>query len=129
MEGEDGKASRHKEARTVGACAGGAAHADHGQAQVVRARKGRNLLEKGSRSAERFFLLAGRAQVVPFSSTGREVSIHTIGPGGMFGEMACLDDKPRSASVLAMSDVEYAVMRVGDFLACVEGSPAAGQRW
>jgi CRP-like cAMP-binding protein len=75
-----------------------------------------------------FFLLAGRAQVVLYSSNGREVLIYTIGPGGMFGEMAPLDDQPRSASVLALSEIEYAMMRAGDFLACVESSPAAG-RW
>ena len=94
--------------------------------RVIRAPKGRTLVEKGSRSAEVFFLLEGEAQVLVYSSTGREVSVHNIGPGDLFGEIAVLDGEPRSASIVASSDLLLAAMRANDFMTCLESSPAAG---
>jgi len=69
--------------------------------------------------------LAGM-EVLLYSSNGREVCIHSIGPGDMFGEIAVLDGEPRSASIVASSDLVIAAMRAKDFMACVESSPAAG---
>src|SRR5215470_1540801 len=78
--------------------------------RVIRATKGRTLVEKSSRSAEVFFLLEGHANV-------REVWVHEIGPGDMFGEIAILDGEPRSASIVASTDIAVAVMRATDFMA------------
>jgi CRP-like cAMP-binding protein len=94
--------------------------------RIIRAAKGRTLLEKGSTSAEVFFVLEGRAEVVLYSASGREVCVHTIGPGDMFGEIAILDGGARSASVVAASELRVAAMRAADFLKCIECSPAAG---
>ena len=94
--------------------------------RVIRAAKGRTLVEKSSRSAEVFFLLEGQAKVLLYSATGREVWVHDIGPGDMFGEIAILDGEPRSASIVAYTDITVAVMRANDFMACIESSPAAG---
>ena len=92
----------------------------------VRAGKGRALVEKGTRSTDVFFLVDGQAQVLLYSSNGREVCVNTIGPGDVIGEIAALDGEPRSASVVASTDIEVLVMRTSDFMACVDSSPAAG---
>ena len=94
--------------------------------RVIRAPKRRTLVEKGSRTTDVFFLLEGRAEVVIYSPTGREVCVNDIGPGSMFGEIAALDGEPRSASIVAASNVLAVAMRVSDFRACLESSPAAG---
>jgi len=94
--------------------------------RIMRASKGRTLLEKGSRSNEVFFLLQGRAQVVLYSSNGREVYVNDIGPGDVFGEIAALDGESRSATIVATSDIVLAAMRGSDFMHCLESSPAAG---
>jgi CRP-like cAMP-binding protein len=91
-----------------------------------RAPKGRTLAEKGSRSTNVFFLLEGQAEVLLFSPNGREVCVHDIGPGDMFGEIAVLDGEPRSASIVSSSELRYAEMSAKDFMACLESSPAAG---
>jgi CRP-like cAMP-binding protein len=94
--------------------------------RLVRATKGRTLVEKGSRSADVFFLLEGRAKVLLYSSTGREVCVHDISPGDVFGDIAVLDGEDRSASIVASSDVTFALMRGADFMLCLENSaPAA----
>jgi len=94
--------------------------------RIIRAPKGRTLLEKGSRSTDVFFLLEGRAEVLLYSSSGREVCVNDIGLGDMFGEIAALDGEPRSASIVALSELKVAAMRANDFMACFESSPAAG---
>lgn len=88
--------------------------------------KGRTLVEKGIRSTDVYFLREGRAEVILYGSRGREVCVHNVGPGDMFGEIAILDGKPRSASVEALSDIVLDAMRGNDFMACLESSPAAG---
>lgn len=94
--------------------------------RVIRAPKGRTVVEKGSGSTDVFFLLEGRAEVLLYSSSGREVCVNDIGPGDMFGEIAVLDGAPRSASIVASSDLLIAAMSAKDFMRCVDSSPAAG---
>jgi CRP-like cAMP-binding protein len=94
--------------------------------RTIRAPKGRTLVEKDSRTTDVFFLLEGQAEVVLYSSNGREVCVNTIGPGAMFGEISALDGEPRSASIVATSDVLVVAMRLSDFMACLETAPAAG---
>jgi CRP-like cAMP-binding protein len=93
--------------------------------RVIRAAKGRTLVEKGSRSSDVFFLLEGRAKVLLYSASGREVCVHNVGPGDMFGEISVLDGEPRSASIVAASEIVVVAMHAKDFMACVESSPAA----
>src|SRR5712671_7891827 len=92
--------------------------------RVIRAPKGRTLVEKGSGSTDVFFLLEGRAEVLLYSCSGREVCVNDIGPGDMFGEIAVLDGEPRSASIVATSELKYAEMSAKDFMACLDSSPA-----
>jgi CRP-like cAMP-binding protein len=94
--------------------------------RVLRAPKGRTLVEKGSRSTEVFFLLEGRAKVQLYSADGKEVTVHDVGAGDMFGEIAVLDGEPRSASIVASSSIVVVAMHAKDFMACIEHSPAAG---
>jgi CRP-like cAMP-binding protein len=93
--------------------------------RVIRAGKGRTLVEKGSRSSEVYFLLEGHAKVLLYSASGREVVVHNVGPGDMFGEIAVLDGEPRSASIVAASELLIVAMQAKDFMACIESSSAA----
>ena len=58
------------------------------------------LMEEGRVGRESFFVVEGWAAV----SRGGEV-IAAIGPGEFVGEMALLDNEPRSATVVAKSDM------------------------
>src|SRR5215831_9323582 len=94
--------------------------------RIIRAPKGRTLVERGSSSTDVFFVLGGRAEVVLYSSSGREVCVNNIGAGDMFGEIAILDGGARSASIVATSEVTIAIMRATDFFRCLSSSPEAG---
>ena len=93
--------------------------------RTLRAAKGRTIISAGARTADVFYLAEGEVQVLLFSANGREVSVRNLGPGAVFGELAALDGLPRSASVIALSDVRLRIMSRDDFLSCIEASSEA----
>lgn len=58
-----------------------------------------------------FFLLTGNARVTIRSADGKAVSFRELGPGGMFGEYAAIDGRPRSATVEALTPCLVVSMR------------------
>ncbi|MBL8251960.1 MAG: cyclic nucleotide-binding domain-containing protein [Candidatus Competibacter sp.] len=49
--------------------------------------------------------------------------LETVGPGGIVGELALIDDKPRSASAIARTDCLLAPINREHFLALVQRTP------
>ncbi len=49
--------------------------------------------------------------------------LETVGPGGILGELALIDDKPRSASAIARTDCLLAPVNREHFLALVQRTP------
>jgi CRP-like cAMP-binding protein len=68
-------------------------------------------------SGDVFFLIqSGRVKVTMISPEGKEIILSILGPGEFFGEMALLDDEPRSASIVAMENLELLTIWRSDFL-------------
>ena len=53
-----------------------------------------------------FMILEGRIKVTILGDDGREIILSMLGPGDFFGEMALLDNEPRSATAIAVEDSE-----------------------
>lgn len=70
-----------------------------------------------------FVVRGGRVKVVLIGEDGREVILGVLGVGEHFGELSLIDDRPRSASVIAMDDATLLVLRREDFRKRVESSP------
>jgi CRP/FNR family cyclic AMP-dependent transcriptional regulator len=70
-----------------------------------------------------YVVLGGQVKVVIVGEDGREVILSILGDGDFFGEMALIDDLPRSAHVIATQDSTLLVLRREDFHRCLEGSP------
>ena len=68
----------------------------------------------------------GQVKVVLIGEDGREVILSVLGEGEFFGEMALIDDEPRSAHVIAMEDSTLYVLRREDFQGILEHSPGIG---
>lgn len=66
---------------------------------------------------------SGQVKVVLIGEDGREVILSVLGEGSFFGEMALLDDEPRSAHVIAMEDSSVLALRREDFRARLRASP------
>ena len=70
-----------------------------------------------------YLVAAGQVKVVIIAEDGREVILSVLGEGSFFGEMAVIDDEPRSAHVIAMEDSGLLVLRREDFYARLRSSP------
>jgi CRP-like cAMP-binding protein len=70
-----------------------------------------------------YLVAAGQVKVVIIAEDGREVILSVLGEGSFFGEMAVIDDEPRSAHVIAMEDSSLLVLRREDFYARLRSSP------
>jgi CRP/FNR family transcriptional regulator, cyclic AMP receptor protein len=70
-----------------------------------------------------FFVLEGRARVTLFSEDGRTVAYRDIEPGEIFGELAAIDGKPRSATVAALDDMRAARLSHAAFRQIVNTRP------
>jgi CRP/FNR family cyclic AMP-dependent transcriptional regulator len=66
----------------------------------------------------------GQVKVVLIGEDGREVILSVLGEGDFFGEMALIDDEPRSAHVIAMDDSTLLVLRREDFQGLLMQTPA-----
>ncbi len=86
--------------------------------------KGQTILDKGATSRDVFFVLRGSVAVVTFSPTGKEVTLATVKPGESFGELAAIDEQPRSASVTAIEKSELCIMPPDTFVELVRTNAA-----
>jgi CRP-like cAMP-binding protein len=70
-----------------------------------------------------YIVSTGQVKVVLIGEDGREVILSVLGDGAFFGEMALIDDEPRSAHVIAMKDSHLLVLRRDDFQAQLKQHP------
>jgi CRP/FNR family transcriptional regulator, cyclic AMP receptor protein len=66
-----------------------------------------------------FMILEGRIKVTILGDDGREVILSMLSPGDFFGEMALLDNEPRSATAIAVEDTELLSLHRTDFQAVI----------
>jgi len=70
-----------------------------------------------------YVVRSGHVDVITFGTV-----LESVGPGGIFGEMALIDDGPRSAAALAAEATEVAVIDKAMFHALVREEPAFALR-
>lgn len=63
---------------------------------------------EGENGIGAYFILEGRVRVVASSPDSQQIILGELGEGEMFGEMALIDEKPRSASVVALTPCRLA---------------------
>jgi CRP-like cAMP-binding protein len=78
---------------------------------------------EGALGHEFFVILDGSVRI---DLPGRPVV--RMGPGEFVGEMALLGHHPRSATVVAETDVTVLVSSQHEFSACLEGAPEVARR-
>ena len=89
----------------------------------VQVPKGKVLVEEGRIGLEFFLIVEGRAAV---TRNGRKVA--TLGPGDHFGELALLDRRPRSASVVSETDMDLLVLSQRQFNSLLESVPTISRK-
>jgi CRP-like cAMP-binding protein len=92
------------------------------RAGVRRFKPGASLMYEGQAGDEVILLTEGHVKVTRVSE-GKEVVLRFCGPGELIGELAVIDDQPRSGTVHALETVEALALSAADFMALVESRP------
>ena len=74
------------------------------QTRHLKFDKGEVIIREGSHGSKLFFIISGRVEAIKNLGENSERALGSIGPRSYFGEMALIDDLPRSASVVAEED-------------------------
>jgi len=97
-------------------------------AQIQRYPAGYLLFSKGDPGDSLFAILSGQVRIGALSELGKEVILNILGPGEIFGEIALLDGKDRTASASTIGDCELVTIARGDFLSFLARHPHVTQR-
>ena len=89
----------------------------------VHCPRGKLIFMKRDQGTEVMFVASGRVKIVSTSPTGTEVIHNIIEAGQVFGEMALLDGKSRSADAVAAVDSEIVELSRSDFLEVLRRNP------
>ncbi len=91
--------------------------------EEVEAEEGAELIDQGRPGLECYVIVEGRAGVYV---AGQQIA--ELGPGQMVGEMALIDNRPRSASVKALTALKVLALDNKRFRTLLDEMPKASQR-
>ncbi|MDJ0555940.1 MAG: Crp/Fnr family transcriptional regulator [Microcoleaceae cyanobacterium MO_207.B10] len=75
-----------------------------------------------------YFILDGWVKIRTYNLDGKEVTLNILGKGELFGEMAALDEVPRSTDVITLAPTLIGNMPAQDFALLIHTEPIAGIR-
>lgn len=93
------------------------------KAIVRRLTVGEVLMRRGEMGDSLFMIYTGWVKIVTEDSRGEELIINKCGPGETLGEVALLDQGPRSATVVALTEAEVFELRSEDFQVLLDQRP------
>jgi CRP/FNR family transcriptional regulator, cyclic AMP receptor protein len=85
--------------------------------------RGTSICAKGDPGSSLFVICQGKVKISAPSADGHDALLNLIGQGDVFGEVALLDGRPRSADVVAITDCELFAIERRDFLPLVKEEP------
>ncbi|MGD1906046.1 MAG: Crp/Fnr family transcriptional regulator [Leptolyngbyaceae cyanobacterium] len=99
-------------------------------AQVVTRRHPANqvILLENDWGSSVYFILDGWVKIRTYNLDGKEVTLNILGKGELFGEMAPLDEVPRSTDVMTLAPTVIGNLPAQDFVHLINNEPTAGIR-
>src|SRR5215510_10755308 len=85
--------------------------------------KGFTIFEKGDAGLGLIGVVSGSVKISVTSADGRDIVLNTIRRGEVFGEIALLDGRARTANATAMSDCELIVIERREFIPFLRSEP------
>lgn len=85
--------------------------------------KGDIIIHEGHSGDNAYIINKGSVEVFKKTPDNEPVTLAILGAGQIFGEMCLFDNAPRSASVVAMTEVELNIIEKEDFLANLKDAP------
>jgi len=87
---------------------------------------GETIVTQGKGGAGMFTIITGKADAIIESLDGEKTVVNVFGPMDFFGEIALLDNGPRTASVIATKDTECLILSREDFISCMKNDADMG---
>jgi len=85
---------------------------------------GSTLISQGDTGVGLYVIISGSVRITQSKNPDRaEEELGTAGKGSVLGEMALLDDLPRSATVTAIDDVAALLLPIWDFRTTLQSHP------
>lgn len=97
-----------------------------GYSRIVHSEKGTTIFSKGDPGSGLMAVVSGSVKISVPSPDGKEVALNIIQPGEVFGEIALLDGRPRTANACAMQDSELLILERREFIPFLRQSPEIG---
>jgi CRP/FNR family transcriptional regulator, cyclic AMP receptor protein len=73
-----------------------------------------------------YFIIEGWVKIRTYNLEGKEVTLNILGKGELFGEMAALDEVPRSTDVITLTPTIIGSMPSQDFVKLLHNEPMSG---
>jgi CRP/FNR family cyclic AMP-dependent transcriptional regulator len=86
------------------------------------------VFHEGDHSDACYIVRSGSFRVTREHSDGRAITLATLGPGDIFGELAMLDGEVRSASVEALADGELLALPAGEVRSLLARHPQIAEK-
>jgi len=86
---------------------------------------GDSICRLGDHGDSMMAVVIGSVRISRPTSRGKEIILADLGSGELFGEIALLDGKPRSANVVALTNCELMVLERRNVVPFLERNPAA----
>jgi CRP-like cAMP-binding protein len=90
--------------------------------------EGEICLDFEDQSSDVYFIISGEVRILIRTQAGKEVILGEMRGGQFFGELAAIDDTPRSANVTALTNAEMCIMPAPAFRELVHASPVVADR-
>ncbi len=85
---------------------------------------GSTLIKQGDTGVGLYVIISGTVRITQANNPDKaEVDLGTAGQGSILGEMALLDDLPRSATITALTDVTALLLPVWEFRTTLRNQP------
>jgi CRP/FNR family transcriptional regulator, cyclic AMP receptor protein len=75
-----------------------------------------------------YFVLEGWLKIRTYNVDGKEITLNIVGQGEIVGEMAALEQAPRSTDVLSLTPATIANIPAEDFVQLLKKEPLAGMK-
>ena len=82
------------------------------------------IIREGDKDRRLFVIMRGEVEVVKGLGSKKEWRMRVMGPHNYFGEIALIDDSPRSASVIARAETEVLTLDHQNLRQVIEKNPA-----
>lgn len=95
---------------------------------TARHRSGSTIFQKGDAGGSMMAVIRGRVKICTYSADGKELVLNFIDRGGLFGEIAVLDGRPRSADAVAVGDTELLILDRSRLMPFLTSNPEVAAR-